>query len=50
MDVSSSKPNALSAHIFKKRKIVHTDELNSYLKEPPSNYDVDILMYWKVIV
>ncbi|CAG8814679.1 14228_t:CDS:2, partial [Dentiscutata erythropus] len=47
-DESSPKLNALSTHIFKKRKIVQTDELNSYLKEPPSNYDVDILTYWKL--
>jgi hypothetical protein len=50
IDESSSKLNALSAHIFKKRKIVYTDELSSYLKELPSNHDIDILMYWKVMV
>lgn len=50
IDESLPKLNALSAHIFKKRKIVHTDELSSYLKEPPSNHDIDVLMYWKVMV
>lgn len=46
----SPKLNALSVHIFKKRKILYIDELSSYLKEPPSNHDIDVLMYWKVIV
>lgn len=46
---STSKQSALSAHMFKKRKIINTDELESYLKEPASiNFDVDILTYWKV--
>jgi hypothetical protein len=35
--------------MFKKRKIINTDELELYLKEPVSiNFDVDILTYWKV--
>ena len=50
IDESSFKLNALSAYIFKKRKIVYTDELSSYLKELPLNHDMDILMYWKVMV
>ena len=50
IEKSSPKLNALSAHIFKKRKIVNTDELSSYLKELPLNHDIDILMYWKVMV
>jgi len=35
--------------MYKKRKTVYTDELEAYLSEPPTNFDMDILGYWKVI-
>jgi hypothetical protein len=31
-----------------KRKHIEFDELVKYLSEPPLNYDIDILTYWKV--
>jgi hypothetical protein len=34
--------------MFEKRKYVEFDELVKYLNEPPLNYDIDILTYWKV--
>lgn len=46
--ISISKQTALTNHIFKKRKVVYKDELESYLKEPASNFDIDSLSYWKV--
>ena len=36
------------AYIIQKRKHNDLDELIRYLKEPPSNCDIDILTFWKV--
>ena len=40
--------NSLAAHMFKKRKTSYSDELEAYLNEPPANFDMDILAFWKV--
>jgi len=42
----------LVAHVFKKRKIVCRDELDSYLKDPPADpYKThEILTSWKVSI
>jgi len=34
--------------MFKKRKTSYSDELEAYLNEPPANFDMDILAFWKV--
>lgn len=34
--------------MFKKRKTSFTDELEAYLSEPPENFDMDVLAFWKV--
>jgi hypothetical protein len=39
----------LAAHMYRKRKTFYVDELEVYLNEPPINFDMDILEYWKVI-
>ncbi|CAB4437317.1 unnamed protein product [Rhizophagus irregularis] len=31
-----------------KRKTSYSDELEAYLNEPPANFDMDILAFWKV--
>lgn len=38
----------LFGHIFKKRKIEETDELNTYLNEGVVSGKTDILAWWKV--
>jgi hypothetical protein len=40
----------LVAYVFKKRKIINQDELESYLKDPPADpYKIkEILTWWKV--
>lgn len=45
---SNAIQNALTAHMFRKRKIVYDDELEEYLNEPPINFDMDVLTFWKV--
>ena len=42
------KSNVLASHVFKKRKSVQTDELNSYLNSVPADYSTNVLQYWKV--
>jgi hypothetical protein len=42
------KQSSLAAHMFKKRKVSYTDELEAYLNEPPENFDMDVLAFWKV--
>jgi len=44
---SSSNSNALMAHIFKKRKLVKSDELDTYLNNA-SILNANVLMFWKV--
>jgi hypothetical protein len=34
--------------MYKKRKTSYTDELEAYLNEPPANFDMDVLAFWKV--
>jgi hypothetical protein len=34
--------------MYKKRKTSFTDELEAYLSEPPENFDMDVLAFWKV--
>jgi len=41
--------NVLANHIYKKRKFVHSDELDNYLNSPPANIETDTLLYWKVM-
>ncbi|CAG8672540.1 15793_t:CDS:1, partial [Dentiscutata heterogama] len=43
----TNKFSGLMAYIVKKRKHNELDKLIRYLQEPPSNYDMDILIYWK---
>jgi hypothetical protein len=45
--VSTSSP--LANHMFKKRKFVRADELDTYLDSSSANFDVDVLLFWKVI-
>src|SRR5688572_9841865 len=45
---SNTKQNALSAHMFRKRKIAYNDELEEYLNEPPIDFNMDVLTFWKV--
>lgn len=48
---SVSKQNTLTAHIFKKNRTKNNNnELETYLKDPPVNFDMDILTFWKVIL
>jgi hypothetical protein len=44
----TNNQSTLSAHIFKKRKLINNDELDIYLKSETANYDLNILDYWKV--
>jgi hypothetical protein len=44
----NTNQNTLAAHMFKKRKTSYTDELEAYLSEPPANFNMDILAFWKV--
>ncbi|CAG8526270.1 27760_t:CDS:2, partial [Gigaspora margarita] len=44
---TTNKSSGLMAYIIKKRKHNELDELIKYLKEPPSNCDIDILTFWK---
>src|SRR5947207_167119 len=41
--------NVLANHIYKKRKFVHSDELDNYLNSPSANIETDTLLYWKVM-
>ena len=45
---ATNKSSGLMAYIIQKRKHNDLDELIRYLKEPPSNCDIDILTFWKV--
>ncbi|CAB4410083.1 unnamed protein product [Rhizophagus irregularis] len=45
---NNNNQNSLAAHMFKKRKTSFTDELEAYLSEPPENFDMDVLAFWKV--
>ncbi|GES85086.1 zinc finger BED domain-containing protein DAYSLEEPER-like [Rhizophagus clarus] len=45
---TSTNQNPLAAHISKKRKTSFIDELEVYLNEPPENFDMDVLAFWKV--
>ncbi|GBB95627.1 hypothetical protein RclHR1_02580010 [Rhizophagus clarus] len=45
---NNSNQNPLAAHISKKRKTSFIDELEVYLNEPPENFDMDVLAFWKV--
>jgi len=45
---SNIKQNALTAHMFKKRKTAYNDELEGYLNEKPVNFDINVLDFWKV--
>jgi hypothetical protein len=47
-DNQNINQNSLAAHMFKKRKTSYSDELEAYLNEPPANFDMDILAFWKV--
>ncbi|GBC52400.2 zinc finger BED domain-containing protein RICESLEEPER 2-like [Rhizophagus irregularis DAOM 181602=DAOM 197198] len=47
-DNQNINQNSLAAHMFKKRKTSYSDELKAYLNEPPANFDMDILAFWKV--
>ena len=40
--------NALMAYIFKKRKLIQNDELDTYLNSEPINFNANILTFWKV--
>jgi hypothetical protein len=42
------KKSALAAHLFKKHKISHDDELETFLNGPTINFDSDVLTFWKV--
>ncbi|GBC25678.2 zinc finger BED domain-containing protein RICESLEEPER 2-like [Rhizophagus irregularis DAOM 181602=DAOM 197198] len=39
---------SLAAYMFKKRKTSFTNELEAYLSEPPENFNMDVLAFWKV--
>lgn len=45
---SNINQNALTAHMFKKRKTIYDDQLEGYLGEKPVNFDINVLDYWKV--
>ncbi|CAB4442276.1 unnamed protein product [Rhizophagus irregularis] len=45
---NNNNQSSLAAHMFKKRKTSFTDELEAYLSEPPENFDMDVLAFWKV--
>jgi hypothetical protein len=34
--------------MYKKRKTAYEDELEAYLNDPPTNFDIEILKFWKV--
>ena len=36
------------AYIFKKRKLIQNDELDTYLNSEPINFNANILTFWKV--
>lgn len=46
---SNVNQSTLAAHMYRKRKTVYEDELEAYLSEPPTNFDMDILNFWKVL-
>ncbi|CAG8646712.1 9642_t:CDS:2, partial [Diversispora eburnea] len=46
-NILTSKQIALTNYIFKKQKVMYKDELESYLKKPASNFEIDTLSYWK---
>jgi hypothetical protein len=45
---SDINQSALAAHMYKKRKTAYEDELEAYLNDPPTNFDIEILKFWKV--
>jgi hypothetical protein len=47
-DNTTSNQSALAIHMSKKRGTSYNDELETYLNEPPANFDMDILAFWKV--
>ena len=40
--------NALTAHLFKKRRLVKKNEMDAYMGSETANIDADILEWWKV--
>ena len=40
--------NALTAHLFKKHRLVKRNEMDAYIKSETANTDTDILEWWKV--
>ncbi|CAG8714920.1 27397_t:CDS:2, partial [Dentiscutata erythropus] len=44
---ATNNSSRLIAYIVNKRKYTKVDELIKYLQEPPSNYNIDILIFWK---
>lgn len=43
------RDNLIAQHVFKKRKIVRSDELVSYLKDDPADpFNTHVLTWWKV--
>lgn len=45
---ATNKSSGLMAYMVKKKRHNDLDELIKFLKEPPSNCDIDILTFWKV--
>ncbi|CAG8815814.1 26927_t:CDS:1, partial [Dentiscutata erythropus] len=44
---ATNNSSRLIAYIVNKRKYTEVDELIKYLQESPSNYNIDILIFWK---
>src|SRR3954465_6871905 len=40
--------NALTAHLFKKRRVVQKNEMDAYIRSQTAGIDTDILNWWKV--
>ena len=45
---TTTTQNSLAAHMSNKRKISYTDKLEAYFSEPPADFNMDILAFWKV--
>ncbi|EXX70016.1 hypothetical protein RirG_091230 [Rhizophagus irregularis DAOM 197198w] len=45
---NNNNQSSLAAYMFKKRKTSFTNELEAYLSEPPENFNMDVLAFWKV--
>ncbi|KAF0354785.1 zinc finger bed domain-containing protein ricesleeper 2-like [Gigaspora margarita] len=45
---ATNKSSGLMAYMVKKKRHNDLDELIKFLKEPPSNCDIDILTFWKL--